>query len=325
MDDCSSFYDDLTYPSHDIGPFPDVNMYDLALARADPSGSVNPLDTIGITLNSPHDGPHDNVPLVSPIRPESQPPAEHPVQADLLADVIQNIVSIFTKSEAQECDNPSAAVSSLTKRHRSDDHLQFQSSNTELLTFPIMTSQEYTFPSDAQGSTLPEAIKTDKDNITAFQEIYPSPILNAHLGIQMDELVYRAERYRMRHTVNEIDKSWLMHFAGKLSERGELLDDFRCYIVGCGQVNKRRDHILVHVGAHIDQRPYTCTICGLRFLRKNECTRHEASHLGHRPYHCSICGQTFVRQDLVTRHLKRTHDTGKENCNRPPRKKARLQ
>jgi early growth response protein 1 len=37
-----------------------------------------------------------------------------------------------------------------------------------------------------------------------------------------------------------------------------LLDDYRCYVVGCTQVNKRKDHMIVHVGSHLDHRPYKC-------------------------------------------------------------------
>ncbi|KIJ19972.1 hypothetical protein PAXINDRAFT_107581, partial [Paxillus involutus ATCC 200175] len=105
------------------------------------------------------------------------------------------------------------------------------------------------------------------------------------------------------------------------------LSDFRCYVIGCDQRNKRRDHILVHVGAHIGQRPFACSLCPLRFLRKNECKRHEASHTGYRPYSCDICGQTFVRQDLVKRHVRRTHESRDDNHPVPkrPRKKTRVQ
>jgi hypothetical protein len=36
--------------------------------------------------------------------------------------------------------------------------------------------------------------------------------------------------------------------------------------VGCGQRNKRRDHIIVHVGAHVDQRPFGCSMWFALFL-----------------------------------------------------------
>ena len=180
-----------------------------------------------------------------------------------------------------------------------------------------------------------------------------TPVLDAHRGIELEELKAKAERYRLRNQGRDYDKRWLISFAGKLSMRGELIEEFRCYITGCGQINKRRDHILIHVGAHLDQRPFKCRhwyvlsyllsssflsdlifyISSSRFLRKNECKRHELSHTGLRPYSCHLCPfpeTTFVRQDLLKRHMKRTHrldaDKGeKENKDMyRPKKKARI-
>lgn len=85
-----------------------------------------------------------------------------------------------------------------------------------------------------------------------------TPVLDAHRGVELEELKAKAERYRLRNQGRDYDKRWLISFAGKLSVRGELIEEFRCYITGCGQVNKRRDHILIHVGAHLDQRPFKC-------------------------------------------------------------------
>ena len=85
-----------------------------------------------------------------------------------------------------------------------------------------------------------------------------TPVLDAHRGVELEELKAKAERYRLRNQGRDYDKRWLISFAGKLSMRGELIEEFRCYITGCGQINKRRDHILIHVGAHLDQRPFKC-------------------------------------------------------------------
>lgn len=85
-----------------------------------------------------------------------------------------------------------------------------------------------------------------------------SPVLNAHTGIELDDLRRRAADFRLRNPNSELDRSFLQCFAGRLSDRGELLDEYRCYVVGCGQRNKRRDHILVHVGSHVEHRPWQC-------------------------------------------------------------------
>ncbi|KAG6832902.1 hypothetical protein H0H92_004786 [Tricholoma furcatifolium] len=136
---------------------------------------------------------------------------------------------------------------------------------------------------------------------------FGTPVLDAHRGISLDDLMLKAERYRLRNPGQPYDKNWLASFAGKLTERGELMGDFRCYVSGCTQTNKRRDHILIHMGSHLDQRPFPCAYCPSRFLRKNECKRHEASHSGVKPFLCETCDSAFVRQDLLKRHTARAH------------------
>ena len=86
----------------------------------------------------------------------------------------------------------------------------------------------------------------------------PDPVLNAHEGIDLEILRSRAEAFRRLNPGCELDKTFLQTFAGRLSERGELLPEFRCYVKGCCQTNKRRDHILVHVGSHVEHRPFQC-------------------------------------------------------------------
>jgi len=85
-----------------------------------------------------------------------------------------------------------------------------------------------------------------------------TPVFDAHRGIEIEVLKEKGERYRLRNQGRDYDKRWLISFAGKLSPKGEHMDEFRCYIKGCKQTNKRRDHILIHVGAHLDQRPFKC-------------------------------------------------------------------
>ncbi|KAF8974637.1 hypothetical protein BDZ97DRAFT_40031 [Flammula alnicola] len=183
---------------------------------------------------------------------------------------------------------------------------------------PDTTEMTLEYPNDADQQALPPVD-------------LGTPVFDAHRGIDIEELKAKAERYRLRNQGRDYDKRWLISFAGKLSARGELVEEFRCYVAGCKQANKRRDHILIHVGAHLDQRPFKCMHCSSRFLRKNECKRHELSHTGIRPFSCHLCpapATTFVRQDLLKRHMKRTHrldfKADKENEEpRRPKKRAR--
>jgi hypothetical protein len=170
-----------------------------------------------------------------------------------------------------------------------------------------------------------------------------TPILDAHRGIGQGELEVKARRYQQRNPrVEAFDKQWLASFSGKLSDKGEMIKDFRCYVVGCTQVNKRQDHMIVHVGSHLDQRPFKCdkwrvylshsttTRANLLhspagFLRKNELKRHEQSHDLSRPFACPHCKASFKRQDLCVRHLKNKHHKEPENKeNSRPSKKAKI-
>ncbi|KNZ80051.1 hypothetical protein J132_07931 [Termitomyces sp. J132] len=102
-------------------------------------------------------------------------------------------------------------------------------------------------------------IAIEAQETTLFDVNLGTPVFDAHRGVNIDELRSKAERYRLRNPGRIYDNNWLASFAGKLSDRGELINDYRCYVAGCTQINKRRDHILIHIGSHLDQRPYACS------------------------------------------------------------------
>ncbi|KAJ7047630.1 hypothetical protein C8F04DRAFT_1059532 [Mycena alexandri] len=167
--------------------------------------------------------------------------------------------------------------------------------------------------SSTQDVSVRKAVKKEREQT---RSIAPrTPILDAHRGITQAELEAKAFRYRQRNPRDEdFDKQWLASFSGKLSAEGEMIHDFRCYVVGCKQVNKRRDHMVVHIGSHLNQRNFKCERCPSSFVRKNELNRHERSHEAARPFSCSHCPATFRRQDLLARHEHNKHQPGKENA-----------
>ncbi|KAF8505684.1 hypothetical protein F5888DRAFT_1651020 [Russula emetica] len=137
-----------------------------------------------------------------------------------------------------------------------------------------------------------------------------TPVYNVHEGINEYDLQRRANRYRRRYPGRSLDRHWLLKYAGKLNKDGKAIEDYRCYISGCAQVNKRRDHIIVHICSHANERPFACRHCQMTFLRRNECKRHEAGHSGLKPFVCRLCpppAAKFARQDLLTRHARRAH------------------
>lgn len=119
-------------------------------------------------------------------------------------------------------------------------------------------------PSPSNSPRLPQAYNVALDTsdgvvmLDGILNTLGTPMLDAHRGISVEELHRKALRYQMRNPGKEFDKSWLIAFAGKLSPEGALLDEFRCYVNGCKQRNKRKDHIVTHMGSHLGQRPFKC-------------------------------------------------------------------
>lgn len=237
--------------SHPIGLIPDVNMYD-KLRRLDlPHPGVNPLDTIRNTSLhdigtsygepaslTPKDHHIDDIFSTTHPKPEQSPSPR----------VIQDIMSILVQPAPEFSFLPWSSANSPTTHSFSPSQLAASGSS-------ISVKLEPTNVPDGEHRLLPAPCNLEHSNTAHL-----SPILNAHLGIELSELVSRAEHFRTKYPERDIDRAWLSHFAGKLSDRGELLNDFRCYVIGCDQRNKRRDHILVHVGAHIGQRPFACSV-----------------------------------------------------------------
>jgi hypothetical protein len=99
-----------------------------------------------------------------------------------------------------------------------------------------------------------------------------TPVFNMHEGISECDLQRRANRFRRRYPGRNLDRHWLLKYAGKLNKDGKAIQDYRCYITGCAQVNKRRDHIIVHICSHVNERPFACRHWLLRFhLFANKC------------------------------------------------------
>jgi hypothetical protein len=85
-----------------------------------------------------------------------------------------------------------------------------------------------------------------------------TPLFNVHEGISEYDLQRRANRYRRRYPGRSLDRRWLLKYAGRLNRDGQAIENYRCYISGCAQVNKRRDHIIVHICSHVNERPFAC-------------------------------------------------------------------
>ena len=267
-----------TYPMPELS-FPLVVDIDMHNANLDnPCIGVNPADILPALLSPPslssvpqyYSYLSDSLSTIEPtvdgdfLRQDNVTNAEHPgFQAEVTYQISHDIV----------LPAPASADSKGSKQASDDEHSIFHSP----------ASSDYS-PSLKSPVLKPTSIKSNKrhrivrtkckeESDCVYSETHDdrhqdqgidlpvnlgTPVLDAHRGVELEELKAKAERYRLRNQGRDYDKRWLISFAGKLSMRGELIEEFRCYITGCGQINKRRDHILIHVGAHLDQRPFKC-------------------------------------------------------------------
>lgn len=81
----------------------------------------------------------------------------------------------------------------------------------------------------------------------------------------------------------------------------------------CSEEFDNRNDLIKHSQAH--DKPYLCTLCGQRFLRKDYLRVHMRRHTGFKPYKCRFCSKAFPRGTDLTIHEK--YHTNEKNhlCN----------
>ncbi|KAH9077267.1 hypothetical protein EDB83DRAFT_2349135 [Lactarius deliciosus] len=182
---------------------------------------------------------------------------------------------------------PEAAVANAQPLDVMYSGSNFRTCAGEPFSTPVNASGGFT------GANFLAASSSSNNNVIVSPD---TPMFNMHQGINEYDLQRRASRYRRRYPGKSLDR--------KLNKDGKAIEDYRCYISG-------RDHIMVHICSHVNERPFACRHCHMTFLRRNECKRHEAGHSGLKPFVCRLCpspAARFSRQDLLTRHAKRAHD-----------------
>ncbi|KAM9959109.1 hypothetical protein ACTFIR_000163 [Dictyostelium discoideum] len=87
-----------------------------------------------------------------------------------------------------------------------------------------------------------------------------------------------------------------------------------CPIVGCTNTFVFKHHLQTHIKSkHDTEKPYKCnhdpTNCQLSFSKHNQLKRHLATaHLNQLPYECKDCGMRFEYPSYLKKHAARKHD-----------------
>ncbi|XP_061562503.1 gastrula zinc finger protein XlCGF17.1-like [Phycodurus eques] len=61
-----------------------------------------------------------------------------------------------------------------------------------------------------------------------------------------------------------------------------------------------------HMRMLIAEKPFDCSVCGIRFLHKTHLSKHAITHIREKPFSCSVCGKGFTRKAHLKGHI-RTH------------------
>lgn len=274
MPDVSSAFD--SPGTEHVGIIPDVNYRTMAV-QLSPVACVNPADITGPGpgIIQPKNEEADLMMAIEQATthyPDS-PSLDSMCKAEFPAEAVSAIVSVLAASTQDLTAAPRTRTTPPAipiVRHR-----QYITHELVSVQLPAFASRSKGGPITALPPAAMSATRVQRSPLATVQlpmELPPamiqtqqmmqtkqlSPVLNAHEGVPLEDLRRRVEAFRTLNPGFDLDKTFLQAYAGRLSERGELIPDFRCYVKGCSQSNKRRDHILVHVGSHVEHRPFKC-------------------------------------------------------------------
>uniref|UniRef100_UPI003AAF1B75 uncharacterized protein n=1 Tax=Centroberyx gerrardi TaxID=166262 RepID=UPI003AAF1B75 len=66
---------------------------------------------------------------------------------------------------------------------------------------------------------------------------------------------------------------------------------------------KSNEILVNHKKSNTGERPFSCSDCGKRFLRRGHLQAHMTSHTGEKPFGCSVCGKKFGRKGILQTHM----------------------
>lgn len=86
-----------------------------------------------------------------------------------------------------------------------------------------------------------------------------------------------------------------------------------CYV--CWNDFETADDLKVHINSdHLDELPFGCELCGVRFVYLTELRNHMYTHSKTKQFKCDQCSQSFVRKDFLKSHKRRHEGIRNHTC-----------
>jgi uncharacterized Zn-finger protein len=79
-----------------------------------------------------------------------------------------------------------------------------------------------------------------------------------------------------------------------------------CEFTGCNYHTMNSGHFVEHLKKHTKEKPYSCTVCDLKFSQNSSLTQHLKTHNDEKIFPCTFenCDKTFSRNEHLKTHLK---------------------
>nr|XP_046237827.1 zinc finger and SCAN domain-containing protein 12-like [Scatophagus argus] len=72
----------------------------------------------------------------------------------------------------------------------------------------------------------------------------------------------------------------------------------------CGKRYLRKKSFMTHMRLHSKGKHFSCSVCKKTFQRRVDAVRHMKIHTGEKPFSCSVCSKRFHRKDKLMEHMR---------------------
>ncbi|XP_076579448.1 uncharacterized protein LOC143315828 isoform X2 [Chaetodon auriga] len=76
---------------------------------------------------------------------------------------------------------------------------------------------------------------------------------------------------------------------------------FSCSV--CGKRYNRKNSLTSHMRLHSEGKRFSCSVCKKTFPWRGNFMRHMRIHTGEKPFSCSVCGRRFAQMNHLTQHF----------------------